>query len=118
LLAGGQGLRSLKAGPLEVEQVVREHRLAFQQVQCVPVKTSPLANNHAFGPALRHVDVGRDRHRLKAGDRPAFIGFDEESDFIAEAAWLSRRFGDRRFSFRTTSQTTQAVAARAGYGVD
>jgi DNA-binding transcriptional LysR family regulator len=57
------------------------------------------------------------RDRLKAGDAPTFIGFDEESDFIAEAAWLSRRFGDRRFSFRTTSQTTQAVAARAGYGV-
>src|ERR1700731_3870495 len=56
------------------------------------------------------------RDKLKAGDTPAFIGFDEESDFIAEAGWLSRRFGDRRFSFRTTSQTTQAVAARAGYG--
>jgi DNA-binding transcriptional LysR family regulator len=57
------------------------------------------------------------RDRLKAGDEPAFIGFDEENDFIAEAGWLARRFGDRRFSFRTTSQTTQAVAARAGYGV-
>jgi DNA-binding transcriptional LysR family regulator len=57
------------------------------------------------------------RDRLKAGDTPAFIGFDEESDFIAEAAWLGRRFGERRFSFRTNSQTTQAAAARAGYGV-
>jgi DNA-binding transcriptional LysR family regulator len=57
------------------------------------------------------------RDRLEAGDTPAFVGFDEESDFIAEAAWLSRRFGDRRFSFRTSSQTTQAAAARAGYGI-
>src|SRR5712672_11853 len=57
------------------------------------------------------------RDRLDAGDKPAFIGFDEENGFIAEAAWLARRFGDRRFSFRTTSQTTQAAAARAGYGV-
>jgi DNA-binding transcriptional LysR family regulator len=57
------------------------------------------------------------RDRLKAGDTPAYVGFDEESDFIAEAAWLARRFGDRRFSFRTNSQTTQAAAARAGYGV-
>jgi DNA-binding transcriptional LysR family regulator len=47
----------------------------------------------------------------------AFIGYDDESDFIAEASWLARRFGDRRFSFRTNSQTTQAAAARAGYGV-
>jgi DNA-binding transcriptional LysR family regulator len=46
-----------------------------------------------------------------------FVGFDGESDFVAEAAWLTRRFGDRRFSFRTASQTTQAAAARAGYGV-
>jgi DNA-binding transcriptional LysR family regulator len=57
------------------------------------------------------------RDRLKAGDTPMFVGFDEESDFVAEAAWLTRRFGDRRFSFRTPSQTTQAAAARAGYGV-
>src|SRR3984893_9345221 len=57
------------------------------------------------------------RDKLKAGDTPAFIGFDEESDFVAEAAWLARRFGERRFSFRTNSQTTQAAAARVGYGV-
>jgi DNA-binding transcriptional LysR family regulator len=41
------------------------------------------------------------RDKLKARDTPAFIGFDEGSDFIAEAAWLARRFGERRFSFRT-----------------
>ncbi|MGZ5703252.1 MAG: LysR family transcriptional regulator [Burkholderiales bacterium] len=57
------------------------------------------------------------RERLKAGATPAFIGYDEESDFIAEATWLARRFADERFSFRTNSQTTQAAAARAGYGV-
>src|SRR5215467_3589052 len=57
------------------------------------------------------------RDKLKAGQTPAFIGFDGESDFIAEAAWLAREFGSCRFSFRTNSQTTQAAAARAGYGV-
>jgi DNA-binding transcriptional LysR family regulator len=57
------------------------------------------------------------RDKLKAGQAPAFIGFDEESDFIAEAKWLTSQFGDRRFPFRTNSQTTQAAAARAGYGV-
>jgi DNA-binding transcriptional LysR family regulator len=57
------------------------------------------------------------RDRLKAGDSPALIGFDEESAFVAEAAWLARRYSDRRFSFRTGSQTTQAAAARAGYGI-
>jgi len=57
------------------------------------------------------------RDKLKTGQMPAFVGFDEGSDFIAEAAWLARQFRGRRFSFRTNSQTTQAAAARAGYGV-
>jgi DNA-binding transcriptional LysR family regulator len=57
------------------------------------------------------------RARLKAGDAPALIGFDRESDFIAEAGWLAREFADRRFSIRTSSQTTQAAAARAGFGI-
>jgi DNA-binding transcriptional LysR family regulator len=57
------------------------------------------------------------RDKLNAGQTPTFIGFDEQSEFIAETAWFARHFGDRRFSFRTNSQTTQAAAARAGYGV-
>ena len=57
------------------------------------------------------------RDKLKAGEAPAFIGFDQDSDFIAEAKWMARQFGKQRFSFRTNSQTTQAAAARAGYGV-
>jgi DNA-binding transcriptional LysR family regulator len=57
------------------------------------------------------------RDKLKAGEAPAFIGFDEDSDFIAEAKWMARQFGNQRFSFRTNSQTTQAAAARADYGV-
>jgi DNA-binding transcriptional LysR family regulator len=55
--------------------------------------------------------------RLNAGESPVFIGFDEKSEFVAEAKWLERQFGDRRFSFRTSSQTTQAAAARASYGI-
>ena len=55
------------------------------------------------------------RDKLKAGQTPAFIGFDEGSDFIAEAKWMASQFGSRRFSFRTSSQTTQAAAARAGH---
>src|SRR6516164_7394986 len=57
------------------------------------------------------------RDKLKAGQAPAFIGFAEESDFIAEAKWLAGQFGNQRFSFRTNSQTTQAAAARADYGI-
>src|SRR5215469_11366593 len=46
--------------------------------------------------------------KLKAGEPQVFIGFDENSEFVAEAQWLERHFG---------SQTTQAAAARAGYGI-
>jgi DNA-binding transcriptional LysR family regulator len=57
------------------------------------------------------------RAKLDAGAAPTFIGFDEESDFVAEAAWLTQQFGERRFALRSSSQTTQAAAARAGFGV-
>jgi DNA-binding transcriptional LysR family regulator len=57
------------------------------------------------------------RDKLEGGQAPVFIGFDEESDFIAETGWFTRHFANERFSFRTNSQTTQAAAARAGYGV-
>lgn len=48
---------------------------------------------------------------------PAMIGFDDENDFIADAAWLNREFPQARFVARTNSQATQAAAARAGLGV-
>jgi DNA-binding transcriptional LysR family regulator len=57
------------------------------------------------------------RERLDAGDAPAFIVFDDESDFVAEAQWLARTFGQRRFAFRANTQAAQAAAARAGYGI-
>jgi DNA-binding transcriptional LysR family regulator len=57
------------------------------------------------------------RDRLDDGAALAIIGFDEESNFIAEAGWLAQQFGERRFALRSSSQTTQAAAARAGFGV-
>ncbi len=45
------------------------------------------------------------------------IGFDDDNDFIADAAWLNREFPQARFILRTNSQATQAAAARAGLGV-
>jgi DNA-binding transcriptional LysR family regulator len=67
----------------------------------------------AFGLYASHAY----RERLKAQAMPEFIGFDQESEFIAEAGWLAREFPKGRFSIRTSSQTTQAAAARAGFGV-
>jgi DNA-binding transcriptional LysR family regulator len=57
------------------------------------------------------------RNETDAALRLPFIGFDNESAWIAEAKWLERHFSDRRFAFRANSQTAQAAAARAGFGV-
>ncbi|MGB9364589.1 MAG: LysR family transcriptional regulator [Xanthobacteraceae bacterium] len=57
------------------------------------------------------------RDEVKRGKTPEYIGYDEESDFIAEATWLNREFADNRFSFRSSTQTMQAAAARCGYGI-
>jgi DNA-binding transcriptional LysR family regulator len=83
---------------------------------------APTRDNELVGRRVATIGFGlyasaAFRDKLKAGQTPAFIGFDEDSDFIAEARWMARQFGNRRFSFRTNSQTTQAAAARAGYGV-
>jgi DNA-binding transcriptional LysR family regulator len=48
--------------------------------------------------------------------RLPIIGFDKDDGWIAEARWLEQHFPDRRFAFRG-SQTAQAAAARAGFGV-
>jgi|SRR5262245_52170667 len=57
------------------------------------------------------------RRKLQSGAAPLLIGYDADSDFVPEAAWLNRRFTDRRFTFRANTHTSQAAAARAGFGV-
>lgn len=48
---------------------------------------------------------------------PPLIGYDEANQLLPEAIWLIRQFPDARFAFRSNSQTSQAAAARAGFGV-
>jgi len=54
---------------------------------------------------------------LAAGGPLQFVGFDPDSDFVAEAAWMKREFPGQRFAFRSNSQTAHAAAARAGFGI-
>lgn len=49
--------------------------------------------------------------------RLPLIGFDRDGDSIAEAEWLGQCFPERRFAFRANSQTAQAAATRAGFGI-
>lgn len=54
---------------------------------------------------------------LAEGGRLQFVGFDPDSDFVLEAAWLKREFPGQRVAFRSNSQAAQAAAARAGFGI-
>lgn len=46
-----------------------------------------------------------------------FVGFDPDSNFVLEAAWMKRELPGQRIAFRSNSQTSQAAAARAGFGI-
>jgi DNA-binding transcriptional LysR family regulator len=56
-------------------------------------------------------------HDPQAASRLPLIGFDKESEAVAEAEWLEQHFSNRRVSFRVNSQIGQAAAARAGFGI-
>ncbi|HEY5961259.1 MAG TPA: LysR substrate-binding domain-containing protein, partial [Polyangiaceae bacterium] len=49
--------------------------------------------------------------------RPALIAYDENSEFIPEARWLTSNFPDARLTLRSNSQLVQLEAARAGLGL-
>lgn len=57
------------------------------------------------------------RDRIADGAAPAFVGFDEANAAVPEAAWLASRFPAGRLAMRSNSHRSQAIAARAGYGV-
>src|SRR5579859_779629 len=54
---------------------------------------------------------------LASGAPLQFVGFDPDTDFALEAAWMKREFPGQRIAFRSNSQTSQAAAARAGFGI-
>jgi DNA-binding transcriptional LysR family regulator len=55
--------------------------------------------------------------KIAAGAEPVFVGYDEENDFVPEAALVARHFGGHRLSFRCESAISQAAAVRAGFGI-
>lgn len=55
--------------------------------------------------------------RIACGGAPVFIGFDDASDPVPEAAWAKRFFAGKCVSLRTNSQGAQAQAAMGGAGV-
>jgi len=54
---------------------------------------------------------------IEGGGAPHFIGFNETSSYVPEAAWLAREFPHERLVFRANNQVAQATAARSGVGL-
>jgi len=54
---------------------------------------------------------------LATGAQPAFIAFDDASEYVPEAAWAKRFMAGKRVTLHSNSQTAQAAAARSGAGV-
>ena len=54
---------------------------------------------------------------LATGAQPAFIAFDDASEYVPEAAWAKRFMSGKRVTLHSNSQTAQAAAARSGAGV-
>jgi len=54
---------------------------------------------------------------LATGAQPAFIAFDDASEYVPEAAWARRFMSGKRVTLHSNSQTAQAAAARSGAGV-
>ena len=80
-------------------------------------KDSELVGRKVGSVAFGFYASPRSHDEIKAGQTASIIGYDDDSGFIFEASWLARQFHNHRFQFRTNSQTAQAAAARAGYGV-
>jgi DNA-binding transcriptional LysR family regulator len=55
--------------------------------------------------------------RIATGEAPAFIGFDEGSEYVPEAAWAKRFLTGKQVTLRANSQGAQAAAARGGAGI-
>jgi DNA-binding transcriptional LysR family regulator len=51
------------------------------------------------------------------GETVPVIGYDTDSEGVAEARWLESRFDRAAFGIRSSSNATQASAAAAGLGV-
>ncbi|MEO8064017.1 MAG: LysR family transcriptional regulator [Pseudomonadota bacterium] len=54
---------------------------------------------------------------LATGAQPAFIAFDDASEYVPEAAWAKRFMAGKRVILNSNSQTAQAAVARAGAGI-
>src|SRR5215470_15087803 len=58
VLAWHQCLRSLPAHAFQVDEVPQKHRLALEHIEPVTAEAAALGHDHAFGAALRDVDLG------------------------------------------------------------
>ncbi len=61
VLARRERVLAFPAEPLEIEEVVEEHRLALEQIKAIATEAATQGDDHSFGAALRNVHFGGDR---------------------------------------------------------
>jgi DNA-binding transcriptional LysR family regulator len=116
------GLRERYPGiDLELVTDARIISLARREVDIAlrlePPKDRTLVSRHVATISFGLYASPAYRDKIVSGQRASFIGYDRDSDFKFEAAWLTRQFPGGRVAFRADGQMSQAAAARAGYGL-
>lgn len=117
------GLRERLPG-LDIEIVVDSRIVSLARRESdIALRFGTPPPKDLFGRRVAQVGFGfyvartaRDRLLAVRAAAP-LVGFDADSEFVAEAAWLMRRFPARRFAFRGNSQVSQLLAVAAGFGI-
>ena len=112
------GLRKLHP-QLDIELLTESRIVSLARREAdIALRIGRIADSELVGSRVAQIGYGfYAAPGWRKSDAPVFVGFDEDSDFVPDAAWLRERFPDSRLAFRSNSQTAQAAAAAAGFGV-
>ena len=108
---------------LDIEMIVDSRHLSLARREAdIALRVGPPKDSELVGRRVATLSFGffGTEHRAAqaaTGQLPPLIGFDEDSNFIAQAQWLAQCFPNCRFAFRSNSWIAQAHAARAGFGI-
>jgi len=117
-----RGFRELYPS-LDLELVAETRILSLARREAdIALRLGQPADSELVGRRIARVAFGfyaaaRHRDAFDSTRPPPMIGYDEANAILPEAVWLAHHFPDARLAFRSNSQTSQAAAARAGFGI-
>jgi DNA-binding transcriptional LysR family regulator len=122
-LVGRLGGFHLRYPAIELEVVTDSRPLSIARREAdMALRFGPPKDSALLAQRLASIGFGffaasEWRDRLAEGEAVRLIGFDNDGANAPEASWLEREFPQAQRSFRSNSWTSQANAARAGFGV-